>query len=395
MYDMRQRASTPLTAMATAAVTATVAATVTATVAGGRALIVCLVALLISGLQAPLCGAWALSGKVAAMAAPNSPWDRQWTRFQDYLSQHAPDIELTYFIRGEIGNEDDMLAAVRRNRVQIAGPSLQGLAAVVPELAVPMAPYLFESVEEVDFVYDNYLYEPVQEILNDKGLVLLRWSEVGWTDLYADRPLYLPEDVKGLSMRGPPNIAAQVFLRHVGANLVPLGSVDIVPALQRGLIQGGASNLIFHFYISRAYASHVTLTHHSYDTGGLVANKRWFDSATPEQQAALIAANGTPEETRQPVRVLLDSLIQQMRDEGIVIVELTPEQRARWVEETRPLAQDIIDQVGGRAQWLYEAILAGKAAFKARQADAGGEAPSQGEEESSADPPAVSSESAQ
>jgi len=311
--------------------------------------------------------AWALSGKVAAVSAPNSPWDKQWTQFRTYLEGNAPDIDLKYFIRGEIGNEDDMLSAVRRNRVQIAGPSLQGLSTLVPELAVPMAPYLFESVEEVDFVYDNFLFKPVNKLLRAKGLVLLRWSEVGWTDLYADRALYSPADVSGLDMRGAPNIAAQVFLTHIGANLVPLGSVDIVPALQRGMIDGGASNLIFHFYTSRQYASHVTLTHHSYDTGGLVANKEWFDSASPEQQAALITANGSPSNTREPVRALLNDLIGQMRGEGIEIIELTPEQRAFWKKETEPLYHDIIDQVGGEAQILYNAILEGKAAFKAVQ----------------------------
>ncbi len=331
-----------------------------------RHLFTCVLLLFVVLLTWPV-SAWALSGKVAAVSAPGSPWDKQWTRFNAYLEQNAPDMDLQYFIRGEIGNEDDMLAAVRRDRVQIAGPSLQGLSTVVPELAVPMAPYLFDSVEEVDFVYDNYLFEPVDALLRAKGLVLLRWSEVGWTDLYADRSLYQPADVKGLDMRGAPNVAAQVFLTHIGANLVPLGSVDIVPALQRGMIVGGASNLIFHFYTSRQYASHVTLTHHSYDTGGLVANKKWFDSATPEQQAALIAANGTPDETREPVRVLLIDLIQQMRDEGIEIIDLTPEQRAVWRKETEPLVQKIIDQVGGESQMLYDAILEGKAAFQAQR----------------------------
>jgi len=310
---------------------------------------------------------WALSGKVAAVSAPNSPWDKQWTRFRTYLEKNAPGIHLQYFIRGEIGNEDDMLAAMRRNRVQIAGPSLQGLSAVVPELAVPMAPYLFDSVEEVDFVYDNFLTKPVDKLLRAKGLVLLRWSEVGWTDLYANKPLYTPDDAKKLNMRGPPNIAAQVFLTSIGANFVPLGSVNIVSALQRGMVDGGASNLIFHFYTTRQYAKYVTLTHHSYDTGGLVANRKWFDSATPAQQAALIAANGTPAQTRDPVRALVSQLEQKMRDEGIVIVDLTPEQRALWKEKTQPLVQDIIDKVGGDAQMLYDAILKGKAAFKAQQ----------------------------
>ena len=261
-----------------------------------------------------------------------------------------------------------MLSALRRDRVQVMGSSLQGLAALVPELTVAMAPYLFESPEEVDFVYDNYLFEPAKRLLAEKGVALLRWNEVGWTVFYSNQPVRLPADAKDLKIRGAPNISAQVFLQGIGANSVPVGSVDLVPALQRGLVKGGASNLVFHYYTTRQYASHVTLTDHAYDTGGQVANKKWWDSATPEEQGAVRAAFGPADKDRQAVRVLVDDIIQFLRDEGVTVIELTPEERAVWVATTQPLVQDIIDQVGGEAESFYQTILEGKEAFRAIKA---------------------------
>jgi TRAP-type C4-dicarboxylate transport system substrate-binding protein len=312
--------------------------------------------------------AQAFEGRLAALAPPDSPWEKSWTTFQAALNEIAPEIRFEYFIRGELGNEDEMLAQTRRNRIQIMGPSLQGLAVIVPELTIPLAPYLFESTDEVDFVYDNYLVEPVSQLLNEKGLIFVTWSDVGWTDIYANKPIRLPADIQDLKLRGAPNVAAQIFLRDIGANSVPVGSVDIVQALQTGLVKGGASNLIFHYYATREYATHVTLTHHAYDTGGVVANKKWWDTASPQEQQAIIDAFGPPSNRRMPVRALLTDVIQWLRAEGVDIYELTPGERAEWVTATDGQIQTIIDRVGGRSQLIYDAIVEGKAAFEARSA---------------------------
>jgi len=306
-----------------------------------------------------------LFGRIAAMAPPNTPWDAAWTRFRAHIDENTTDVDLRYLIRGEVGNEDEILKALRRNRVQISGASLQGLATLVPELTVAMSPYLFDSAEEVDFVYDNFLLEPSRKLFAKKGLALLRWNEVGWTDLYSNSAVVLPSDAEGLKLRGAPNVSAQAFLLGIGANSIPIGSVDLVPALQRGLVRGGTSNAIFHFFQSRSYASHLTLTRHSYDTGGQIANKEWWDSLSSKHQDAIMGAFGPAAVDRAAVRALADGLLQAMRDEGITVIELTPEQRAIWVERTEPLAFDIIDEVGGESQMIYDAILAGKEAFRA------------------------------
>ena len=313
--------------------------------------------------------AQALDGKVAALASPDSPWDASWTEFRTALEDIAPEIEFEYFIRGELGNEDEMLAQTRRNRVQIMGPSLQGLSVIVPEFTVLLAPYLFDSFAEVDFVYDNFLVEPATELLSEKGLVFLSWSDVGWTDIYANKPIRQPADIQELKLRGAPNIAAQIFLREIGANSVPVGSVDIVQALQTGLVKGGASNLIFHYYATREYATHVALTHHAYDAGSLVANKTWWDKATEEEQQAILTAYGPPSNRRVPVRALLGDVVDWLRVEGVDVYELTPEERAEWAAATEGHVQLIIQEVGGRSQMIYDAILAGKEAFKEQAAE--------------------------
>jgi TRAP-type C4-dicarboxylate transport system substrate-binding protein len=308
-------------------------------------------------------------GKVTALAQVNSPWDEQWDYFKARINE-TPSVEMEYFIRGEIGTEEQMLTALRRNRVQIGGITMWGLAGIIPESAVPMIPFLFDSEAEVDFIFDNYLEEPFTEFLAERGLVFLEWSEVGWNNLYAEKPVLTPADAVGLKLRGSPNFAAQAFLQSVGADSIPLGTSDIGPALQTGLVDGGLSSMVFFYYALSDFASHVTETHQSYDQGIQMANKRWWDGLTDEQRRGIRGAFYPIEPARADIRDLIKTLRSDLVSRGTTLHTLTSDQRAQWVNATASSHRAILDEIGGRAEDVYAAIHEGKRAFAAQSASA-------------------------
>ncbi|MDG2242178.1 MAG: TRAP transporter substrate-binding protein DctP [Rhodospirillaceae bacterium] len=322
--------------------------------------LLCFLALMILG--APAAADDVARGKVTALAQVDSPWDRHWDYFKAKIDE-SPVVEMEYFIRGEVGTEEQMLTALRRNRIQIGGITMWGLAGIVPESAVPMIPFLFESTEEVDFVFDNFLQDLFTEFLADRGLVFLDWSEVGWSNLYANQPVLNPTDADGLKIRGSPNFAAQAFLQSVGADSIPLGTADIAPALQTGLVDGGLSSMVFFYYALSGFATDVTETHQSYDQGIQMANKQWWDRLTEEQRAVIKGAFFPIVPARADVRELISELRSDLTSRGLSIHSLTTEQRAQWVEATAPSHRVILDEIGGRADEVYAAIQQGKRAF--------------------------------
>ena len=315
--------------------------------------------------------AWgdALHGRAVAFAQPNSVWDLEWQRVQAALAQQDA-VRLDFFTRGERGSEEQMLHDLRRGRAHLGGMSLQGLASTVPELNIAMAPYLFESAAEVDFVYDHYLFEVFDALFAERNLALVQWVEVGWNGTYSQTPIRLPADAAGLRLRGSPNPATQLFLRSIGADSIPLGSGDLVPSLQTGLIEGGVSSVIFHYFVTRRYASHLTLSRHAYDTGAIVANKAWFDGASDAQRRILRGAWGNVAEARQAVRALTDTVVDDMRAEGIAVQELSAAQRDQWRAAVQGVMPQLKARIGGRSEAVHRAIIAGQRHF-ARQAGAG------------------------
>lgn len=330
-----------------------------------------------------------LYGRAVAQAPPRTPWDAQWTNFASNIAAN-PTLDFEYFTKAELGDEERMLFDLRRGRSHVGGMSLQGLSSSIPELTIAMAPYLFTTREEVDFVYDEYLFDIVDELADAQNLKLLQWVEVGWTHMFADRPLTHPDAAAGLRMRTSPNAAARYFCEAAGMDAIPLGIADVIPALQTGLVQGGLSSAVFHFFATLDLASHFTLTYHSYDTGAIVLNKDWYDSSTPSQKATIDGAWGSAAEARAGVRVLEDVVLRWMRagvqtnrdgevirplvtttGAPIEVHDLTPDERAAWAAQTENVIDRLIETIGGRSAEVYEQITAGKAAFARRAADAG------------------------
>ena len=149
---------------------------------------------------------------------------------------------------------------------------------------------------------------------------------------------------------------------------MPLASVDIVPSLQTGLITGGLGATVFHYFSTRRYATDFTLTKHSYDTGAIVMNHAWREAASPDQRATLDNAWMSSDMARASVRGLTAFALEEMRKEGISVHELGPALRAEWAAATAGVADRLIAAIGGEARTVYEAILAGKAAFAAQRA---------------------------
>jgi len=96
--------------------------------------------------------------RISSLAFPGTPWHDMWLRFGGRFNERNRScFDLDLFINAEIGSEETALANLRRNRLQIGGLSLQGMATVVPELSVLLTPFLFDNEEQIDFITDEYI----------------------------------------------------------------------------------------------------------------------------------------------------------------------------------------------------------------------------------------------
>ena len=311
--------------------------------------------------------------RVTAVTVPGTPWHQMWVDFAAAAERDFPEaINIELFILSQFGPEEAMISNLRRNRVQMAGLSLQGASQLVPELNLLLAPYLFESQAELDFILDHYLLEAYSELLEAQNVTIIQWADVGWTHLYAREPILTPESVQGRRMRTSRAAGARVFGRMLDMNQIVLPFTDLLPALQTGLVDGGQSGVGMYALAGMANeAPHLILTGHAYDSGLIVANAQWWHGLDAETRSKIRASLDPVDKTRVDVRSLIARI-----EAGIVanpevfVHDLDPAQRRAWREASAGGMEWLIEQVGGQSEMIRDRIMAGKASFRERYPEA-------------------------
>lgn len=301
---------------------------------------------------------------------PDTPGEVVWLSFAERAEQASNGrLELRPLIYGQLGSEEQLLSGLRRGRIQFANLSAQVTSTVVPELALLYAPFLFDSPEEADYVYDTYLTDIYRELLADKNLHLLTWYEIGFHSVYAKEPIIVPGDAAGRRFRVSSSLNARLFAEAIGADVIPLGFGEIVSGLQTGLIEAGENSVSLYARTGiAAEAPEYTQTRHAFGVSVIVADKQWWNDLDEADRTILRDSFPTIEESRRLTRA---QDIEDLKDPevGIVSHELTQAQRDDWQLATADVTRKLIDTLGGRSGEIYDVIVRGKTEFAARQGE--------------------------
>lgn len=304
----------------------------------------------------------------AGTSFPNTAGEQQWFDFQRNVEQGTEGrIRVRMLVHGQLGSEEQVVAGLRRERAHVGNLSAMAASTIVPETAILYAPFLFDSEEEADFVYDHYLTDLFAGLFAEQGLHLMRWNEIGFHHIYSVKPLVSPDDMRGRRFRVSASEAARRFARALDADVIPLGFGDIVPSLQTGLIEAGENSVSMYVRTGTSgEAPHLTLTGHCFGVSVIVANKAWWDRLDEADREIMATAYPSVRESRRVTREEAAQDLEDAADFGIVPRRPDDAERMAWAAAVRHVPAELAAAVGGRSDRVLETIATGKAAFARR-----------------------------
>ena len=306
----------------------------------------------------------------AGTAFPNTAGELQWFRFQRRVEEGTGGrIKVRMLVHGQLGSEEQIVSGLQRNRVHIGNLSAMVASTIVPETAVLYAPFLFQSEAEADFVYDNFLTDLFRSLVQEQGLHLLTWDEIGFHHIYSVTPILSPEDLRGRRFRVSASEASRQFARAFGADVIPLGFGEIVPSLQTGLIEAGENSVSLYVRTGTSgEAPHLALTGHSFGMSLIVASKTWWDGMSEADRRVIAGAYPSIEESRLSTRAEANQDLENAADFGIVPRWPDAAEREAWAAAVGHIPGELAQTIGGQADLVLETIAEGKAAFARQQA---------------------------
>jgi TRAP-type C4-dicarboxylate transport system substrate-binding protein len=295
-----------------------------------------------------------------------NPWVMQIERFaKDVDEESKGTIKIAPFLSSQLGSEQDTVQQVARGRIDMGGFSAGSAALVVPEVALLLMPFYFNTTAELDCVLDHHMTKTVADLYAKKGIQFLGWTEVGTIDLVGKKPYLLPKDLQGAKAASYANKTQALFYAAFGANANPLGLPEWIPAMQTGLAEVVMTTITSALPMGLTKVAPVISRLGLYDAPALtLMNKRVYDGLGKDQQEALVraTARNPAEKARAEVRNFEGVLFGIHEKSGGQAIAINAAQRAEWRKAMEPVYGQIVKETGGASDSFYTAMESGRKA---------------------------------
>jgi TRAP-type C4-dicarboxylate transport system substrate-binding protein len=177
-----------------------------------------------------------------------------------------------------------------------------------------------------------------------------------------------PATLRGIKARVSPSPASRVFWRQLGAAGAQMSLADLFPALQQGVVE--AADLPFVYYVTTPAAQSNPVfveTNHTHHHGSFIVNRAAFERLPANVQAALRAAPLPLQKTAEMNIAAEAELRAKFRAGGGTFHEMSDASLEEWRKLIVPAQIDIVKEIGGRAQEIWDALQKGKAEYAAQR----------------------------
>ena len=195
-------------------------------------------------------------------------------------------VRIVIFPNNQLGDPPQEAAQIRAGVIDIGLPTQGQLDKYDKAFAAIPLPFAFESREEVFRVLDGPGMAWLAPLALRQGFVMLRNWDYGFRNITNNvRPINVPDDMKGLRIRTPPEIQIEAAMEALGAQVTPISFAELYLALSQHVVDG-EENPVSIIYFNKFYEvqKNLALTRHVYNNMIHVFSVPAWARLTPAQQ---------------------------------------------------------------------------------------------------------------
>jgi TRAP-type transport system periplasmic protein len=271
------------------------------------------------------------------------------------------DLDVKTFPGSSLVKPRDQWNALVKGQIDISLFPLDYAAGKHPQFSATLMPGLVKNHEHAMRLSKSPFMQDIKKIVEDAGVVVIAdgWLAGGFAS--KERCILEPEDAKGQVFRaaGP---MFEKMLAGAGASLASMPSSEIYTAMQTGVLDG-ANTSSESFTSYRLYEQVKCVTppgDHAlwFMYEPVLMSKRTFDSLTPEQKDALMAAAKKAEEYGFKKAAESDQdMVKKFKEAGVEVVFMSEEQAQAWRKVAEQTSyKSFAEEVPGGKELMQEAM---------------------------------------
>jgi len=232
--------------------------------------------------------------KFATLAPAGTTWVKLLQDWADDVEKQSNGrLVFKIYPGGVQGDEPEVLKKIRFGQLQGGAFTGYGIGQIYSPTRVLELPFLFNNIEEIDYVRNLFMPE-IEQGYRDHGYELLGWMEVGFVYFFSKTPIKTLDDLKERRIwnwQGDP--LGEAFFDASGLSPVPLSIIDVYTSLSTGLIDTvyapplGA--IAMQWFTKTHYITNVPMAN---GIGSLVVSRRFYQNL-PQDLQKLLKRTGT------------------------------------------------------------------------------------------------------
>ncbi len=232
-------------------------------------------------------------------------------------------VKITLFPNNALGSPVETAQQTRLGAIDMILMNPANIEAISKSVGVINIPYQFDNYDHAYRTLDVTARDWISQQLATAGFTWIANFEWGFRALSnSRRPVNTPDDVKGLKIRVPPELAIKAAFEALGANTQTVAFQEVYLALANKTVDG-QDNPIGTTFAAKFFEvqSHIALTKHIYASIMFAANPRAWQNKLDGAQRRIITEEAVTAgvAARKGVRDNEEQMLATMQKAGVAI----------------------------------------------------------------------------
>lgn len=258
-------------------------------------------------------------------------------------------VKVELFHSSQLGDDREMLEALRAGTQQMTCPASANIAGFVKEMKVLDFPYFFTSRDMMEKILDGEPGQKLFEKLKKAGFHGLAYWDEGFRNMTNNvRPITCPDDLKGLKMRTMENPIHMAAFKKWGAN--PVSTIlfgELFSALEQGVVDG-QENPCSVVYVSNFYEAQKYYTHTEHFAAPyiLIISERYWQKASPQLRKVINEATAVATKYHRTISRQMNNEYLEKLKKVMNVTTLTQKQKLVFRKKTESLIDEYKNSIG-------------------------------------------------
>jgi tripartite ATP-independent transporter DctP family solute receptor len=277
-----------------------------------------------------------------------SPYQITAAKFKSLIEKYTDGkYKVNIFPNSQLGFEKEMVKNLTMGSMDLAVITSAVIGPFINSYMAIDLPFIFPEREVAHAVLDGETGELLLSKLNKLQIKGFGFPEVGFRHMLNNvRPIYTPDDTKGIKFRVMQTPIYIAMFQALGSNAIPMPWGEVFTAVHQKVIDGVEMPLPI-LYGNKFYeiVKYLSLTGHTYTCMVLLCSEtRWKELSANEKEIFKRAAHETILYERSVVKGIQEDSLKKIKATGMIVNDVP--NKKPFQEAVKPVYKKFEDEIG-------------------------------------------------